>query len=75
MHRVSVARDETPVRQTVRTLATILVLGIPSAIGLAVSALIGTDRTKAARARVPLVGLGLALFVGFAAEGKALSMR
>ena len=36
-HRVSVARDETALRETVRTLAIILAAGIPSAIGLAIA--------------------------------------
>src|SRR2546427_13039623 len=34
-HRVTVARDETPLRQTLWTLAVILATGIPCAIGLA----------------------------------------
>jgi len=33
--RITVARDETPVRQTLRTLAVILALGVPGAVGLA----------------------------------------
>ena len=34
-HRITTARDETPVRQTLRTLALILAVGAPGAIGLA----------------------------------------
>jgi heavy metal sensor kinase len=34
-HRITVARDETPVRRTLGTLATILAIGVPGAIGLA----------------------------------------
>jgi len=36
-HRVSVARDETSVRQTLWTLTTVFALGIPCALGLAVA--------------------------------------
>jgi heavy metal sensor kinase len=36
-HRISVARDETALRETVRTLAIILALGIPGAIALAIA--------------------------------------
>jgi heavy metal sensor kinase len=36
-HRISAARDETALRQTVRTLATILAMGIPCALGLALA--------------------------------------
>src|SRR2546427_5140916 len=36
-HRVTVARDETPLRQTLWTLAVILATGIPCAIGLAIA--------------------------------------
>jgi heavy metal sensor kinase len=37
VHRVSVARDETPLRDTLRTLAIILAMGIPCAVVLAVA--------------------------------------
>jgi len=37
-HRISVARDETPLRQTLWTLAMILGFGVPSAIGVAFGA-------------------------------------
>jgi len=37
VHRIAAARDETPVRQTLRTLAVILAAGIPGAIGLALA--------------------------------------
>jgi heavy metal sensor kinase len=37
VHRVSAAREETALRQTLGTLATILALGIPCAIGLALA--------------------------------------
>ena len=36
-HRITVARDETPLRQTLWTLAVILATGIPCAIGLAIA--------------------------------------
>ncbi len=36
-HRIVAARDETPVRQTLRTLSLILAIGIPGAIGVAVA--------------------------------------
>ena len=36
-HRITVARDETALRQTLWTLATILATGIPCAIGLAIA--------------------------------------
>ena len=35
-HRITVARDETPLRQTLATLAAILMIGLPSATALAV---------------------------------------
>jgi heavy metal sensor kinase len=34
--RITIARDETPLRQTLRTLAGILAIGVPCAVGLAV---------------------------------------
>jgi heavy metal sensor kinase len=37
VHRISVARDETALRQTLWTLAVILAMGIPCAIGLAIA--------------------------------------
>ena len=37
VHRISVARDETPVRQTVWTLTVILAMGVPFSIGLAMA--------------------------------------
>ena len=48
-------------------------LPIPMLAGLAASSLIGRGRTPLALARVPLVGLALALFVGFTTPDKVLS--
>src|SRR5215472_3933578 len=36
-HRITAARDETAVRQTLKTLALILAMGVPIAVGLAIA--------------------------------------
>ncbi|TMB29057.1 MAG: HAMP domain-containing protein [Deltaproteobacteria bacterium] len=53
-HRISVAADESPLRDALRTLALVLALGIPSAIGLAIAG----GAFLAGRVLAPIAAMG-----------------